>query len=87
MDPEGARKIHRVFFSSMPQQKTPGLSFSYFINCHLLSPTAGQWVVEVPVVAKGAFKFAMHARAARIATRRQEDQEEEQQQQEQEQED
>ena len=75
----------------MPQQRTPGLSFSYFINCHLLSPTAGQWVVEVPEVAKGAFKFAMRARTARIVTRRQEDQEEqeqeEQEEQEQEQED
>ena len=31
---------------------------------------------EVPVVAKGGFKIAMHARAARIATRRQEEQKE-----------
>ena len=55
----------------MPQKITPDLRYSYFINFLLLSSLVSedQW-------AKGSFKFVMHARRVRIATRRQEEKKE-----------
>jgi hypothetical protein len=81
MEPQGALNMRRIDWPLTPQQRNPGLSFSYYTNFLNSRPSqkraSGR---ELPALTKGGFEFAMHARAARIATRRQEDQEEQEEQ-------